>query len=157
MDSFNCCFSADDGILRTEERALIYPGLTRSEWVSGPGQHTTSRDTGPGFVIFSGWSVQLWGQRFLGDITFFRDVVYGAMLTLEQGKVARLGYDATEKDLLAEKKKLTAIVSQQLSCSPSSSSLGADVFEFPWGGVLSRADLKSTWCYLEVRYLSAHA
>jgi hypothetical protein len=26
------------------------------------------------------------------------------------------------------------------------------VFEFPWGGVISKADLKSTWCGIEVRY-----
>lgn len=71
---------------------------------------------------------------------------------LEQSKVAALGYDATEKDLLTEKKTLTRMLSKQLGCSPSSISLGADVFEFAWGGVVSRADLRSTWCGIEVRY-----
>lgn len=63
-----------------------------------------------------------------------------------------MGYDATEKDLLVEKKTLTTMLSKHLACMPSSTSLGADVFEFPWGGVVSRADLKSTWCGIEVWY-----
>lgn len=95
---------------------------------------------------------QLWGQCFLAGIRFFRDVAHGATLTLEQGKVATLGYDATEKDLLAEKKTLTAMLLNQLKCAPSSTSLGADVFYFSWGDVVSRADLKSTWCGIELLY-----
>lgn len=82
----------------------------------------------------------------------FKDVVHGVTLTLEQSKVAALGYNAMEKDLMAEKKILTTILSKQLNCSPTVTSLGADVFEFPWGSVVSRADLKSTWCGIEVRY-----
>lgn len=85
-------------------------------------------------------------------LRFFKDVVQAVTPTLEQGRVAVLGYDATEKDLLAEKKTLTTIISKHLACLPSSTSLGADVFEFPWGGIVSRADLKSTWCGIEVWY-----
>lgn len=29
---------------------------------------------------------------------------------------------------------------------------GRDVFAFPWGGVVARAGLKSTWCGIEVWY-----
>jgi len=112
----------------------------------------TIRKPGPDFVLYGPVLVQLWGQRFVAGIRFFKDVVHGVTLTLEQSKVAALGYDATEKDLLTEKKTLTKMLSTQLECSPSSTSLGADVFEFPWGGVVSRADLKSTWCGIEVRY-----
>ena len=78
--------------------------------------------------------------------------MHGITLTLEQSKVATLGYDAAEKDLLTEKKILTTMLSKQLKCLPTATSLGADVFEFPWGGVVSRADLESTWCGIEVRY-----
>ena len=73
------------------------------------------------------------GQRFSVGLRFFKDVVQGVTLTLERGRVAALGYDATEKDLLAEKKILTMMISKHLACLPSSTSLGADVFEFPWG------------------------
>ena len=73
-------------------------------------------------------------------------------LTLERGRVAALGYDATDKDMLAEKEILTTMISKHLDCLPSSTSLGADVFEFPWGGIVSRADQKSTWCGIEVWY-----
>ena len=106
----------------------------------------------PGYVVYGPISVVLWGQRFLVGLRFFKDVVQAVTLTLEQGRVAALGYDATEKDLLAEKKTLTTIISKHLACLPSSTSLGADVFEFPWGGIVSRADLKSTWCGIEVWY-----
>ena len=88
----------------------------------------------------------------MSGIRFFKDVVHGVTLTLEQSKLAELGHDATEKDLLDEKKRQTTMLSKHLEHSPSFTSLGADVFEFPWGGLVSKADLKSTWCGIEIRY-----
>jgi len=152
MTPLNCSFSTDNGILRTDDQVLVFPGLTRSNFDSGLGQLLTARQSAPDFVVYGPTSVQLWSQRFVAGIRFFRDVMHGVTLTLEQSKVAALGYDATENDLLAEKKSLTTMLSKQLECSPSSTSLGADVFDFPWGGVVSRADLKSIWCGIEVRY-----
>lgn len=152
MTPSNSYFSSSNGVLRTGDQVLAFPGLTRSEFDRGLGQHMTAQKSALDFVGYGPVSVQLWGQRFVAGIRFFRDVVHGVTLTLEQSKVATLGYDTTEKDLLAEKKTLTTMLSKQLECSPSSTSLGADVFDFPWGGVLSRADLKSTWCGIEVRY-----
>lgn len=130
--------------MRTDEQVLAFPGLARSEFNLGLGQHMTARKSAPDFVVYGPVSVQLWGKRFVSGIRFFRDVIHGVTLTLEQSKVVALGYDATEKDLLAEKKRLTTMLSKQMECSPSSTSLGADVFDFSWGGVVSRADLKST-------------
>jgi hypothetical protein len=152
MTPLNSYFSLDDGVLRTDDQILAFPGLARSEFDHGLGQHISGREPAPDFVLYGPVSIQLWGQRFVAGIRFFRDVVHGVTLTLEQSKVSALGYNATEKDLLAEKKTLTAMLSKQLERSPSSTSLGADVFDFPWGGVVSRADLKSTWCGIEVRY-----
>jgi hypothetical protein len=152
MTPLNSYFSSETGVLRTDDQVLTFPGLARSEFDRGLGQHMTARNSAPDFVVYGPVSAQLWGQRFVVGIRFFKDVVHGVTLTLEQSKVAALGYDATEKDLLVEKKTLTTILSKQLECSPSSTSLGADVFDFPWGGVFSRADLKSTWCGIEVRY-----
>jgi len=148
----NTYFSSNDGVLRTGDQVLAFPGLARSEFDRGFGQHMTEQNSAPDFVVYGPVSVQLWGEGFVVGFRFFKDVVHGVTLTLEQSKVAALGYDATEKDLLAEKKKLTTMLSKQLECSPSSTSLGADVFEFPWGGVVSRADLKSTWCGIEIWY-----
>lgn len=152
MTTLNTYFSSNDGVLRTDDQVLACPGLARSEFDCGFGQHMTGHNSAPDFVVYGPVSVQLWGQGFVVGFRFFKDVVHAVTLTLEQSKVAALGYDATEKDLLAEKKKLTTMLSKQLECSPSSTSLGADVFEFPWGGVVSRADLKSTWCGIEVWY-----
>lgn len=115
-------------------------------------QNITGRNSVPDFLVYGPVSGHLWGQRFVVGIRFVRDVIHGVTLTLEQSKVAALAYEATEKDLMAEKKKLTTMLSKQLECLPSSTSLGADVFEFPSGSVVSRADLKSTWCGIEVRY-----
>lgn len=153
MTSLNSYFSAGDGVLRTDDQVLASPGLQRSEFDRGFGQHVAARKSAPDFVVYGPVAIQLWGQRFVAGVRFFKDVVHGVTLTLEYGRVAALGYDATEKDLLAEKKTLTTMVSKQLECTPSSTSLGADVFDFPWGGVVSRADLKSTWCGIEVRYI----
>ena len=150
MTSLICYFSSGNGVLRNDDQLLAYPGLARSEFDRGLGQHMTGRNSAPDFVVYGPVSVHLWGQHFVAGIRFFRDVVHGVTLTLGQSRVAALGYDAAEKDLLAEKKTLTTMLSKQLECSPSSTSLGADVFDFPWGGVVSRADLKATWCGIEV-------
>lgn len=152
MALLNTYFSSGSGVLHTDDQILASPRLTRSEFDRGLGQHMTAQTAAPDFVVYDPVSIQLWGQRFVAGIRFFRDVVHGVTLKLEQSKVATLGYDATETDLLAEKKTLTTMLSKQLECAPSSTSLGADVFDFPWGGVVSRADLKSTWCGIEVRF-----
>lgn len=152
MTPLNSYFSSDNGVLRTDDQLLVFPGLERSEFDLGLGQHMNGGKSAPGYVVYGPISVVLWGQRFLVGLRFFKDVIQAVTLTLEQGIVAALGYDATEKDLLAEKKTLTTIISKHLACLPSSTSLGADVFEFPWGGIVSRADLKSTWCGIEVWY-----
>lgn len=148
----NIYFSSDEGALRAEDHVLAFPGLTRADFDRGLGQHMNGGQAAPRYVVYGPVSVVLWGQRFLIGLRFFENVVQGLTLTLEQGKVTALGYDATEKDLLAEKKTLTAMISEHLACLPSSTSLGADVFEYPWGGVISRADLKSTWCGIEIWY-----
>lgn len=152
MTLLNSYFSSSDGILLTDDQVLAFPGLACSEFGHGLGQHMTARTSISDFVVYGPVSVLLWGQRFGVGIRFFKEVVHGVTLTLEQSRVAALGYDATEKDLLAEKKTLTTMLSKHLACLPSSTSLGADVFDFPWGGVVSRADLKSTWCGIEVWY-----
>lgn len=144
--------SSGDGILYIDDQVLIAPELTRSEFDHGLGQHMTAKISATDFFMYGPVSVQLWDSRFVAGIRFFRDVVHGVTLTLEQSKVAAIGYDAAEKDLLNEKKTLTTMLSKQLKCLPTATSLGDDVFEFRWGGIVSRADLKSTWCGIEVRY-----
>lgn len=131
MIPLNSYFSSSNDVLRTDDQVLAFPGLARSEFDLGLGRHMTARQSAPDFVVYGPVSVQLWGQRFVAGIRFFRDVVHGVTLTLEQSKVAALGYDATEKDLLAEKKMLTTMLSKQLECSTLSTSLGADVFDWP--------------------------
>lgn len=152
MTTLNIYFSPDNGVLRTDDQVLVFPGLERSQFDRGLGQHMNGGKSAPHYVVYGPTSVVLWEQRFLVGLRFFKDVVQAVTLTLEQGRVAVLGYNATEKALLAEKKTLTTVISKHLACLPSSTSLGADIFEFPWGGIVSRADLKSTWCGIEVWY-----
>lgn len=152
METLNIYFSSDNGVFCTDNRLLVHPELIRLEFDSGLGGHLNGGKSAPDFVVYGPISVLLWGQRFSFGFRFFKDAIHGVTLSLEKSRVATLGYDATEKDLLAEKKTLTTMLSKHLTCSPSSTSLGADVFEFPWGGIVSRADLKSTWCGIEVRY-----
>lgn len=102
----------------------------RQEVINAIRTHFKDRNS---VVEYDAESLVLWGRRFGGGVRFFKDVVHGVTLTLEQSRVAALGYDATENDLLAEKKILTRLLSKNLGCPPSSTSLGADVFEFPWG------------------------
>lgn len=152
MKTLNIYLSAVDGVLRTDDQILVFPGLKRPEFDRGIGQHMNGRKSAPDYIVYGPISVLMWGQRFSIGLRFFKDVIQGVTLALEQGRIAALGYDATEKDLLAEKRTLTAMISKHLECLPSSTSLGADVFEFPWGGIVSRADLKSTWCGIEIVY-----
>lgn len=152
MTTLNIHFSLEDGTLRTDDQVLAAPGLKRQELDLGLGRQMTVMDTGPGFVVYEAESLVVWGQRFGGGVRFFKDLVHGVTLTLENSKVAALGYDATENDLLAEKNVLTKLLTKNLGRPPSSTSLGANVFEFVWGGVVARADLKSTWCGIEIWY-----
>lgn len=145
-------FSSDNGVLRTDDRLLVSPELTRSEFDRDLGQHVNGRTSAPDFFVYGPVSILLWGQHFGVGLRFFKDVIQGITLTLELSRVAALGYGATEKDILAEKKAITKMLSKHLASFPSSTSLGADVFEFSWGGVVSRADLKSTWCGIEIWY-----
>ena len=153
MTPLDTHFSSPDGVLRTAEHILASPGLTRSEFARGIGQQAPVENYLPDYALSGTVSMRLWGHRFVGGVRFFKDAIHGVTLTLEQSRVDALGYDATEQDLLAEKKTLTAILSKHLACAPSSTSLGADVFAFPWGAVIARADLKSTWCGIELRYV----
>jgi hypothetical protein len=137
----NSYFSSDHGTLCTDGQVLTVQGLTRTEFNRGQGQHMSVQEYTTDFVVYGPISVELWGQHFVAGVRFFREVVHGATLTRAQSKVATLGYDATEKDLLSEKTSLTTLLTQKLKCSPTS-----------WGGVISKADLKSTWCGIEVRY-----
>ncbi len=150
--TLNLYFSSGDGVLRTDDRLFISPGLTRSEFDRDHGHHMNGRKSAPDFFVYGPVSVLMWGQHFGVGCRFYKDVIQGITFTLELGRVAALGYDATEKDILAEKKALTKMLSKHLASFPSSTSIGADVFEFSWGGVVSRADLKSTWCGIEVWY-----
>lgn len=152
MTPLNCQFDSDTGILRTDEQVLTSPGLARADFDRGLGQHIRPRQPAQDIFLYDLDSIQLWGQGFVGGIRFVSDVVDVVILTLEQGRVRALGYDATEKDLLKEKKTLTTILSKRLARPLSSTSLGADVFELPWGGVVARADLKSTWCGVVIHY-----
>lgn len=152
MTILNIHLSLEDGVLRTDDQVLASPGLKRTEFDLGLGRQMTVMNTAPDFVVYDTELLVLWGQRFGGGVKFFKDVVHGVTLTLEQSRVAALGYDATENDLLAEKKILTKLLSKNLGYPPSSTSLGANVFEFPWGGVVAKADLKSTWCGIELWY-----
>ena len=152
MTPLNIYFSPDKGELRTVSQVLAFRELVCSEFHCAFGHYMTTQKPATDFVVYGPVSIQLWGLPFVAGIRFFRNIAHGITLTLEQSKVAALGYDATEKDLLAEKKTLTTMLSQQLERSPTSTSPGADVFAFPWGGIVSRADLKSTWYGIEVRY-----
>jgi hypothetical protein len=114
MTPLNSYPFSDDGVLRTDKQPFALLGLTRLEFERGLGQHMTAQKSDPDFVVYGPISIQLWGQRFVAGVRFFGDVIHGVTLTLEQSKVAALGYDATEKDLLAEKKTLTTLISKQL-------------------------------------------
>jgi len=75
-------------VLSTDDKVLSFPGLARSEFDRGLGQHMTARNSAPDFVMYGPVSVQLWGRRFVAGVRFFRDVLHGITLTLEQSKVA---------------------------------------------------------------------
>ena len=152
MKPLNIFFSAIDGVLRTDDGVFASPGFHRWDFENGFAKDISASESAPDFFLYGPIAIKLWGQKFVAGVRFYKDAIHGITLTLELGKVAALGYDATEKDLLLEKKILTTMVSKYTGCMPSSTSLGADVFEFPWGGVITRADLKSTWSGIEVRY-----
>jgi hypothetical protein len=153
--NMNGTFDPSSGELSVDGQRWAAPDLRRSEFVANLGNRPTLRaSTTEGYFLAGPTKVVLWGHRFLLGLTFMQDNLHSATLSLPDGKVAALGYDADEKDLLQEKKMLSALLTKQLGRPPSQSSLGSDAFEYGWGAVMARADLKSTWAGVEIRYLA---
>lgn len=74
--------------MRTDDQVLASPGLARLEFDRGLGKNMTVQNSAPDFVVYGPVPVRLWGQRFVAGIRFFRDVIHGVTLTLEQSNVA---------------------------------------------------------------------
>jgi hypothetical protein len=154
--NMNGSFDPSSGVLLVDGQPWAAPDLRRSEFVANPGNRPALRtSTTDGHFLAGPTKVVLWGHRFTVGLTFVQEHLHSATLSLPDGKVATLGYDADEKDLLQEKKMLTALLTKQLGRPPSQSSLGSDAFEYGWGAVMAKADLKSTWAGVEIRYLAS--
>jgi hypothetical protein len=109
--------------------------------------------TGPDFLMCGPLNpVMLWGALFGMSIRFYKQTLHSVTLSLTQGEVARLGYDAEEKHLLNEKKKLSSLLEKSLGQTADQFSLACNTFDFSWGSLRVIVDLKSTWCGIEVQY-----
>jgi len=148
----DCHLDARTGTVRVGDRVVGAPGLTRAAFEAAARDLVTGSPTAPGFTTYGPLDVTWGGKRFVMGVRFHEDALHGLTFTWRDGRVEALGYDAGADDLLAEKKLLTALLSRLLDAVPTDTSLGADVFAFDWGGVLTRADLKSTMTAIEIRY-----
>lgn len=148
----DCHLDPRTGTVRVGDLVVGARGLTRPRFETSAGGLVTGSPTAPGYTTYGPLDVTWGGKRFVLGIRFHEDTLHGLTFTWRDGRVEALGYDASAEDLLAEKKILTALLSRLLDAVPTETSLGADVFVFDWGGVLARADLKSTMASIEVRY-----
>ena len=105
-----------------------------------------------GLRLFSAPSERLWERNFTVNLRFEGGRLHFVELIWNDGPVNRLGYDASETDLLGEKRQLVNMLSKQLGLAPAGTSLGVDYFPFAWGLVSARADLKSTLCSVVIDY-----
>lgn len=149
----DCRIDVRTGTVRPDDLVVGSPGLTRTQFESSARHLVEGRPTAPGYTTYGPLDVTWGGKRFVLGIRFHEDTLHGLTFTWRDGRVEQLGYDATADDLLAEKKVLTTLLSRLLDATPTDTSLGADVFAFDWGGVLARADLKSTLAGIEIRYV----
>ncbi len=106
-----------------------------------------------GFLMLASPAQLLWDKSFAVTLRFVAGKLHFIELVWTEGPVARLGYDATEKDLLGEKRQLVAMLTRQLGRAPADTSLGADCFPYPWGVVCACASLKSTACSVVINYV----
>ncbi|NHZ99204.1 hypothetical protein [Massilia sp. CCM 8734] len=65
-----------------------------------------------------------------------------------------MGYDATPDDLLKEKRQLSRMLAMAWAREATDSTTGVDYFQFSWGLVMVRADLRSTLCSVTIDYFS---
>jgi hypothetical protein len=143
-------------MLRIQDGTLCLPdgmALT-ADTVADPTALKGFKDCGEinGFRVLSSPARYLWDRNFSVLLRFEGGKLHFIELLWNDGPLSRLGYDATEKDLLGEKRQLVKMLTKHLGSAPTDTSLGADYFPYPWGLVLARADLKSTMCTVVIDY-----
>lgn len=104
-------------------------------------------------IYYGEFKTKLWGRNFIAGVRFNEEKIHSVSLCWKDGKVFRLGYDAQDSDLLAEKKTLTNLIKNNLNAPLVASTLGVDTYKFHWGFINIQIILQSSWCGLEIVYL----
>ena len=138
-----------DGTLRLPNGLALSPDTPLE-----PAALTGFKDKGDmyGLRVLFADGFDIWDRKFAMALRFEGGRLHYIEFIWKDGPVERLGYDATEKDLLGEKKQLVKMLTKHLGTGPTDTSLGVDYFPFPWGLVTARADLKSTMCSIMIDY-----
>lgn len=97
-------------------------------------------------------NVNVWGKNF-GLTARYRDAALWMLdFVWTDGVAGKDDWAATENDLLKEKKTLSKMLATFAQAPCASSTIGADVFDFSWGTLTVRADLRSMGVMISLVY-----
>lgn len=104
-----------------------------------------------GFITF-GMSGTWCGETFGINITYHDGVLQPVWLAWAGGIKSKKGYETTEVELVADKNRLSKLLSKYFKKDPDIQEHTHDVFEFDWGRVSVAASLKSTLVSVGLRW-----
>lgn len=84
------------------------------------------------------------GEEFGVNITYQKNALVSVWLAWDGGIVQKKGYETSERELIADKNRLTKFMSRLLGKEPESRFYNHDVFSYEWGSISVAASLNST-------------
>ncbi|MES3020993.1 MAG: hypothetical protein V4857_05340 [Pseudomonadota bacterium] len=105
-----------------------------------------------GFRVFGGDRFKLFDRQCAITIRFNGKKIRLIEIVWIDGPANKLGYDATQQDLLNEKRQWVKMLTKIFGRDVDDTSLGADYFKFDWGLVTVNVDLRSQCCRVIVNY-----
>ncbi|MYN29377.1 hypothetical protein [Duganella levis] len=110
-----------------------------------------------------GWTsisaiVSMAGQSFGMNIEFKGKKLFSIDLRWRDGAAEKKGYDASEKDLIADKNSLSRLIEKKIAkFSPQEPSYNADVFNYDWGFISASASIRSSIVVMGLMYIDSKA
>jgi hypothetical protein len=104
------------------------------------------------YVFYSQENLVFFDLKVNLTLRFKAEKISSLEMNWIDGKIHKLGYMATSDDILKEKEILAMHFSKKFAALPSQETLGSTCFEASNRTFCVVADLKSSCCYIDVRF-----
>ena len=149
----NINFSIDDGKIQLNGE-IIAP-LSLSDFKAAAEKRGVIYNE---FHPTAGWTtvgldVNIISYQFGMNISYSDNTLAGCWFGWDGGISGLKGYNATEKELIADKNSLTKIIASALCRQPDKQNYNNDVFLYEWGCISTSASLKSSNVAVGVKWM----